>query len=550
MMGHFCYSARPSARLRFCYSARPSARLRLCYSARPSARLRLCYSARPSARLRLSHLRLKSVLVYLFIGTVTFFSREAHAVKVRIAAATRLEGRIDCNPGSPNGVVVRGSLRDDVGAPVPDSHIDIAFYEAQGDAEALSPGAHEPHFVPDEYVVDTDASGSFCVQTSLFAERGTMKLGFSGRGLYDRTSAEIPFDLSRPAATIAFDPEPSVVSLDRPTYSVGLRVSAPGVSKSGWRVVLKDERGHALGNANVDPDGLARVEVHTEDLAGPGAGELSATLEGGSGPPPTNATVAHAIERHVRVELEPENASPQGVPEDGIPIAVRASSSRGEVGSGAVVVATFGSARSRSAVASIRYLANAPWWEPGAPRAITIEVRATSSWRRVPLILLCLAVVGWMMRGFVPRVRRRAHQEQAPARPTAGEVQLVRRHRTEEGWSGRVVDAHDGSPVEGATLEVLVPTFPGTRDGAGGMAAQTTTDDTGHFTISETTFGPGAVLRVRARWHAPLERPLPPPSELAIPIVARRRRLLERLVHWAAREWGPWPGVREPTPEQ
>jgi hypothetical protein len=33
-------------------------------------------------------------------------------------------------------------------------------------------------------------------------------------------------------------------------------------------------------------------------------------------------------------------------------------------------------------------------------------------------------------------------------------------------------------------------------------------------------------------------------------MVARRRRLLDRLVAWASREWGPWHGAREPTPEQ
>jgi hypothetical protein len=521
---------------------------------------------------------MKSVLAFLFIGTVALFSREAHAVKVRIAAATRLEGRIDKNTGSPNGVVVRGTLRDDVGSPVPNSHIEIVFYEAQGDApatlpmprrcpEAVSPGAHQPHFAPDEYVVDTDASGSFCIQTSLFAERGTMKLRFGGRGLYDGTAAEIPFDLSRPAVAMAFDPEPAIVSLDRPTYSVGVRVSAPGVSKNGWRVLLTDERGHALGGADVDPDGLARVEVRTDDLAGPGTGQLSATLEGASVAGPA---ISHAIERHARVELEPEDANPQGVPEDGIPIAVRASSSRGTVNSGAVevgvgqrsvgaevlrngktvVVATFGSAESRSIMAFLRYVPTAPWWEPGAARSITIGVRAPSSWRRAPLILLCLAVVAWMMRGFFPRLRPRAEREPATAKPAAGDVQLVRRHRTDEGWAGHVVDAHDGSAVAGATVEVLIPAFPGAREGASGVGLQTRTDEAGDFAISAATFGSGAVLRVSAPWHAPLERPLPPPSKVAIPLVARRRRLLERLVHWAGREWGPWPGAREPTPEQ
>jgi len=112
------------------------------------------------------------------------------------------------------------------------------------------------------------------------------------------------------------------------------------------------------------------------------------------------------------------------------------------------------------------------------------------------------------------------------------------------------VDAHDGSAVQGATLTIIVPAFPGAHDSSAGVAAETTTDQAGQFSLGAASFRREAVLRVRAPWHTALEQPLPPPSELAIPMIARRRHLLERLVHWAAREWGPWHGVREPTPEQ
>ena len=110
------------------------------------------------------------------------------------------------------------------------------------------PGARDPHVAPDEYVVDTDAVGSFCVQTSLPIERGTLKLRFAGSSLYDATSAEVPFDLTRPSVALVFDPEPSIASLDRPVFSVGLRVTAPGIAKEGWRVVLRDENERVLGN--------------------------------------------------------------------------------------------------------------------------------------------------------------------------------------------------------------------------------------------------------------------------------------------------------------
>jgi len=188
------------------------------------------------------------------------------AMRVRVLAGTRIEGRADRHTGSATGVVVRGTLRDDVGRPIPDSHVSIAIFAAAGGAAANLPAAprtctpsagedREAHFAPDEYVVDTDAMGSFCVITEFPIDRGTMKLSFGGAALYDKTSAEIPFDLSRASVALSFEPEPSIASLDRPMFSVGLRVTAPGIAKDGWSVVLSDEKKRVLGTGGVEPDG-------------------------------------------------------------------------------------------------------------------------------------------------------------------------------------------------------------------------------------------------------------------------------------------------------
>jgi hypothetical protein len=515
------------------------------------------------------------------MASLVFFSTGADAMRVRILAGTRLEGRADRTSVSARGVVVRGTLRDDVGHPVPDNHVSITFYdEANAKVAAMLPGSprpcvettadghRDPHVAPDEYVVDTDALGSFCLETTLPLERGTMKLSFGGSSLYDATSAEVPFDLTLPSVALAFDPEPSIASLDRPVFSVGLRVTAPHVSKQGWRIVLKDERDRVLGAGKVDPDGLVRIDLPTEALADPGPGRISANLEGSS---LLTQTISHAIERHARVDLKLAAPDPHGVPDDGIPVEVVARCARGSIASGSVeatiagqtvgaasvrsgraaLVATFAGTRERIVPASIRYLSDAPWWEPGAPLSIVIGVEAPSPWRRAPSILLAFAVALWMTRtSWLPRLLRLRSPSRGPVRSRELPSPAVLVQRTlYEGWSGRVVDAHDGSPIVGARVSIVVPTFPGSGDDTS-TSSEVVTDATGHFVLSPNSPGGKAILRVSAPWHATLENPLPPPSELSIPLVARRRRLLDRLVAWASREWGPWQGSRDPTPAE
>jgi hypothetical protein len=530
--------------------------------------------------------------------TVLALSGDAEAIRVRVAAGSRLDGRVDraIVGERASGVVVRGTLRDDVGAPVPNSHVSITFFgeanEGAGAAAANRPlplsqtplscaastgaGDREPHVAPDEYVVDTDQQGEFCVQTMLPIDQGTMKLSFAGTLHHDATAAEIRFDIAHTAIALVFDPDPSIASLDHPIFSVGLRVTASRISKDGWRVVLRDEKGRALGDAPVDPDGLVRIDVPTEKLGDPGPGVLTASLEGTT---LAARPISHAIERHARVDLALSGTSLRGVPEDGIDIAVLARSSRGPVAAGAVevvlgdhpvgaapirgghaaLVATFASTRERPA-ASIRYLADAPWWEPGPALRITMEVQPPGVLRRAPPILLALAIAAWMMRRtWLPRVTRARQKEKERLVPGVAPdvLAVVRPHRPGEGWSGTVIDAHDGHAVAGAVVAIVIPSFPSPSGasaeaarGGSGVIAEVVTDARGQFSMAKDAPRGTALLRVQARWHATFEQPLPPPSEVSVPLVARRRRILDRFVAWASQEWGPWHGTREPTPQQ
>jgi hypothetical protein len=111
-----------------------------------------------------------------------------------------------------------------------------------------------------------------------------------------------------------------------------------------------------------------------------------------------------------------------------------------------------------------------------------------------------------------------------------------------------VVDAHDGYPLARAKVSV-VARISGATDHAAGLVVTTTTGESGNFALPATSFRTDARLRVEAPLHATFEQPLPPPAELAIPLISRRRRLLDRLVSWSAREWGHG-ALSDPTPAQ
>ncbi|HET9930228.1 MAG TPA: carboxypeptidase regulatory-like domain-containing protein, partial [Polyangiaceae bacterium] len=102
--------------------------------------------------------------------------------------------------------------------------------------------------------------------------------------------------------------------------------------------------------------------------------------------------------------------------------------------------------------------------------------------------------------------------------------------------------AHDGAPVRSARIVVIA-------DGA--TLAEVVTDESGEFEISLPGVDTrGALIRIESTWHSRLEKPLPPPGQLLISLLTRRRALLAALVDWAERRGRPFVGDREPTPRE
>src|SRR5207248_2056776 len=147
-----------------------------------------------------------------------------------------------------------------------------------------------------------------------------------------------------------------------------------------------------------------------------------------------------------------------------------------------------------------------PWYEPSAPTSVRLPIRGASPLRQLPLILAGLAVAAWFILGRTLRARDAAPAV-PPARPASkGEakidvVRVARDPRT--GWSGRVVDAHDGDPIAEARMTIQRAGFTSKE-----TIASCVTSEDGRFALQlPMDARPNDELCVEAPLHAELRKP-------------------------------------------
>jgi hypothetical protein len=444
----------------------------------------------------------------------------------------------------------------------------------------------------DLLVLPTDDAARFCVRLSLPIDRYVAHLEARASGLVDGAKLDLPVDLALLPVTLRFDPEPAAVSLDEDTaaFDVVASTEEDGVTTAaaGLPLTLTNETGALLGTATTDGTGRTRFAITgaSAKLGAPGKGELRVAFAGSAD---AGASVhTQQIERRTRVDLVAPDAIaepsagmlPIASPEDGIGVRLvatprcaklgcagaptgtveaRIAEGAGDVIAGAAalekgeahVVVTFAMPAASEVQLRARYVADAPWFEPGAELVLRQPVRASSPWRKVPLVLAGFAAMAWLVLARMPaRARAGAHPGGArgasrplPGGPEGPRVELVRPGDASQGWVGRLVDAHDAIAVAGARVSVE-------RRGFGGIdvVAQTTSDDAGAFRLAPFDANTGDELVAEGPLHAPIRRPLPPAGELRVALVLRRRALLERLVDWARRRGRPYDAKPDPTP--
>lgn len=467
--------------------------------------------------------------------------------------------------------MLEGRVLDDAGSPVPNvgltiglksggSAIDVAGVVTPcGDARPL-PSA------------STDESGRFCIWMNVPSASYSIHLGVAASEWLGPSSADYEVDLAKGSLTLHFDPEPRIVSLDArvaPLDAIATYDDEVAGQATGLVLVLSSDDGREIARATTAAAGRATFQIEPKRLGPPGRGLLRVRYAGG---PDTMASEHVApIERQARVTLSLDHDVEASTPEDGIDIDVASAfASIDGVPSGNVearvegvivgaaplvqghakVNATFVARPGESATAmQLRYVPDAPWLSSAGDLALSVPIRGPSPWRQLPLAIGAIAVAVWLLVGRSAR-RQRLDRTIVMDRPpthegTAG-IAVVKSSRSRVGlYTGRVVDAHDGSAVARARISVQVAAFAGDP-----VVTSAFADEHGAFAFDLPSAPPDADLVVEAPLHSELRQRLPGAGVLEIALVSRRRKLLDRLVAWARRRGPPYDARPEPTPAQ
>jgi hypothetical protein len=331
---------------------------------------------------------------------------------------------------------------------------------------------------------------------------------------------------------------------------------------------LSNEAGASLGEAMTSASGRARFVVPSARLGPPGEGELRVVFAG-------TATVdasarSQVIERQTHVHVGTAHSSagslPPGAPEDGIAIDVAARAQCADHGCnavptgsvemrvGSVLVAAaplrHGAARLSTAfhvpsggnmVLRLRYRPDVPWFQASDDVELLLPVVSPRPWGKLLTAVAGLGVLAWFV---IPRLPSRKRHLAPKPRETEGIMTYAWPPiAPQDGWSGRVIDAHDGTPIAGARLRIERPGFQGSE-----VVIETQSIVDGIFSLNPVKARPGDQLVVTSSHYTPLRRPLPTFGHLEVAVVKRRHALLEGFVAWAKRKGGRFDAVPEPTP--
>jgi hypothetical protein len=517
------------------------------------------------------------------------------AAKIRVKGTSRLNAQVS---RSHDRVLLSGNVVDDAGRPLARSRVAVGLARttAPGSPIGFGPAlpeacAHGPADAPavvdsaERLLLVADEAGHFCVRLALALDRYVAHIEAQGSPLVDGSKLDVAIDPSVTSVALRFerfDARQAVVSLDEETASFEVTASTEDdgarAPAAGLTLQLANEMGDRLGSATTDGDGRARFVVRAGRLGPPGLGQLRASFAGSS--LAGAAALAIPIERRTVVDLVAPDARaqrlPDAVPDDGVALGVRAvarcaaratcsalptgmvearlagadpigGAAQLDRGEGHIDL-SFATTGVSDVALVVRYVPDAPWFERAGEITLVLPVHPPSPWRRLPLGLAAAAAVAWVALGRLPR--RSVMMRQAPARrrvwpPAHGTegLALVSATRAGQGWTGRVVDAHDGIPVPDARIAIERPGFDGV-----GVVVETTSNLSGGFAIGPVDVRPGDQLVVAGLWHAPLRRAVPSSGDVAVALVTRKRALLDRLIAWARRRGSPYDDQPDATP--
>ncbi|MBI4701505.1 MAG: hypothetical protein HY744_10155 [Deltaproteobacteria bacterium] len=473
----------------------------------------------------------------------------AAALPVRIRSETAIAGQARFVQGGM--LELRGQLLDDGGGPIADAPVELVA-PALGQAVMLPcPGRRGAPGQP--------------------AARATVELRTGPDGGFCRRCYRVK---TNQLAGGGFEPRPAVIDLDRERTMIGavLSIEAAGepgaygsaggaeLGRGDLTLLLEDGSGRVLAQASTAGDGRVQLALSASALGEPGPGELrlrfagSAELEA--------ATDRQAVAKSAGVRLRLGAPVAPGDPRAGIHLTVLLETRHGQVAGGVVeaslagraigavpvhagrgeLLLTFDPGDADAVPLTVSYLPAAPWWRPASPLSLTVPVQGPSGARRILLGAAVLATAAWVMHGW-RRARRPRRAEPPRAAAVATGISVVGGRGRAPRWDGRVIDAHEGTAVAGAEIQVCVPAVAGD-----GVLCRCRADGSGQFHLALQRRPDVAEIAVRAPGFSPARALLPAPGTLRVALVTRRRSVLARFVAWARRRGAPFDVEPEPTP--
>ena len=512
--------------------------------------------------------------------------------RIHLRGSARIEAHVGRSGLEP---FVAGIVSDDAGTPIARTRV-LLRMSREGDLDAYvslsaaSPAAcHDGSQRPvldsaERLVLETDDAGRFCVRLALARERYRARLerfeNGPGRGpaaWIDSPPAVFAFDLTRESIELRFEQAPSVVAVDG--IAVPVEVSAVSTNEDAPTATaalvlrLTNETGAVLGEATTNQSGRARFLVPAARFGAPGDGELRVLFEGSAAIEASSRS--HAVERDTRVHVVVTNGAPNpgrsmptlpvASPEDGVSVDVLAlpdcvafgcevhATGSVEMFVGDVLVAAvplrkgaahfapvFEASTVDNVIFHFRYRPDAPFFKAAEDTEAIQPTRSPQPWGKVATALAGLGVVAWFV---VPRLPSRRRRTNPQSGTLEGSLVVRTSPLPQDGWSGRVIDAYDLTPLAGADIRVERPGF---KDSDVVIETQSIVD--GSFSLAAGTARQGDRLVVSTLLHTPLQRRLPTFGHLDIALVKRRHTLLEQLVTWAKRTGGRYDSRPEPTP--
>jgi len=479
-------------------------------------------------------------------------------VRVTIQAQPRFEqARTSFVEGS-GAIEVTARLVSDTGGPVAAAEVGIAL---RGAARGSSVGACAQSAAgpnPRAGAVRTDGDGRLCVRALGASASARIELTFAGDDLHLPARAALALQPAPALSSLAFDAPSLELDLDKPTLRLKLAGSPPEDDPlppielelhDGGRVIpLAASEWSRSGNT-------LSFSLETSQLGAPGPARLVARQAGAAGGDARAEAIAlrvASVRLGARVgERDAEGSALEVWTETRVGPApsgwVEVTGSRGE----ALASAPFVEGRAELRVPStaegavmLRYHSDDPWWLPGEPLELSLELVGAAAPRRWPWLAL-LAPIGYICLRSLQRPAQRKIRVSPPARARQSALG-VEAPAPVSGWVGSVVDAHDGQPIAGALVQATLPSFRG----GDSNAHATRSDARGWFELPalRDPLPEGARLRVWAPLHSEVDRPLPPHGRVSIALTTRKRAVLRRLVRWARGFGAPWFRGADPTP--